>query len=208
MSIQDYDYDYEYEESSDKSYCYPNTNILKNKFDIRDIDVLHEAEREYSMVRYAELEKRGVTGRFDLNHLRAIHKYLFQDVYEWAGEIRTVDISKGNIFCLSQFILPQFDNLYKELKRDKLLMNISDKHKMSQKLAYYLAEINAIHPFREGNGRTQRMYCEQLCLGNGRFYLDFSEISSEEMLRASVESFEKRDYRLMEQIVFKCLKEE
>ena len=181
MSVQDCDYQYEYEESTDKSYCYPNTNILKNKFGIMDMSILYEAEREYSMVRYAELENMGVTGRFDLKHLQAIHRYLFQDVYEWAGETRTVDISKGNI---------------------------SSKLKMSQKIAYYLAEINAIHPFREGNGRTQRMYCEQLCMGNGRFYLDFSEISSEEMLQASIESFEKKDYKLMEQIIYKCLKED
>lgn len=208
MSVQDCDYQYEYEESTDKSYCYPNTNILKNKFGIMDMSILYEAEREYSMVRYAELENTGVTGRFDLKHLQTIHRYLFQDVYEWAGETRTVDISKGNIFCLCQFILPQFDILYKELKKDKLLANISSKLKMSQKIAYYLAEINAIHPFREGNGRTQRMYCEQLCMGNGRFYLDFSEISSEEMLQASIESFEKKDYKLMEQIIYKCLKED
>ena len=134
---------------------------------------LHEAERDYSAVRQAELVGQGVTGDFSFKHLCSIHKHLFSDVYSWAGKTRTVDISKGTVFCLVQFIESQFDDLYRKLKKENFLADITDKEEMSERLAYYLGEINMIHPFREGNGRTQRIYIEQLCLHNGRFEFCF-----------------------------------
>ena len=75
---------------------------------------------------------------------------------------------------------------------------------MAEKLAYYLGEINMIHPFREGNGRTQRIYIEQLCMNNGRFEIDFTEVSKEEMISASVRSA-KSDNDLLEELIYKCL---
>lgn len=101
--MKDMEYSYEYQDEEEK-YCYPKSNVLKNKLHIRDLDTLYNAERELSMARYFALEKQGVTGDFSLQHLCSIHKYLFQDIYDWAGELRTVDISKGTIFCLCQFI--------------------------------------------------------------------------------------------------------
>ena len=121
------------------------------------MDTLHEAERDFSAVRQSELSNMGVTGDFSLKHMCSIHKQLFQDVYSWAGKTRTVDISKGTIFCLVQFIESQFDDLYRKLKKENFLSDISDEQEMSKRLAYYLGELNMIHPFREGNGRTQRI---------------------------------------------------
>ena len=74
-----------------------------------------------------------------------------------------------------QFIEEQFDDLYRKLKKENFLADITDKREMSVRLAFYLGELNMIHPFREGNGRTQRMYIEQLCQNNGRFEIDFTE---------------------------------
>ncbi|RYE61583.1 MAG: cell division protein, partial [Oxalobacteraceae bacterium] len=86
---------------SDDPYVYPGTRLLRNKFDIRDAAVLDLAERRYSTIRSIQ---KIPTGDFDLKHLRAIHRHLFQDVYDWAGEIRTVEISKGS----SQFQFRQY----------------------------------------------------------------------------------------------------
>ena len=202
--MKDQEYNYFYDDSYDKKYCYPRTNVLKNKLNIRDIDMLHNAERDYSAIRQAELDKKGVTGDFSIKHLCSIHKHLFQDIYSWAGKIRTVDISKGTIFCLVLFKEVQFDNLYKKLKQDNYLTNISDKKEMAIRLAYYLGELNMIHPFREGNGRTQRVYIEQLCKNNGKFEIDFSEVTKDEMLNASIQSA-KLNNNLLEEIIFKCL---
>lgn len=93
---------------------------------------------------------QGVTGDFSFQHLCSINKQLFQDVYSWAGKVRTVDISKGTIFCLVQYIEEQFEDLYKKMKKEIFLSGITDKREMSLRLAFYLGEINIIHPFREG----------------------------------------------------------
>ena len=99
--MKDQEYDYFYDDEQDAKYCYPGTNVLKNKLDIRDLDTLHEAERDYSAVRQAELVGQGVTGDFSFKHLCSIHKHLFSDVYSWAGGTRTVDISKDEMIAAS-----------------------------------------------------------------------------------------------------------
>ncbi len=81
--MKDQEYDYFYDDEQDAEYCYPGTNILKNKLNIRDLDTLHDAERDFSSVRQAELSNMGVTGDFSFKHLCSIHKQLFQDVYSW-----------------------------------------------------------------------------------------------------------------------------
>lgn len=149
---------------------------------------------------------RGVTGDFSFKHLCAIHRQLFQDVYAWAGKKRTVDISKGTVFCLTQFIELQYDDLYEKLKNENCLKDIMDKKQLSSRLAYYLGELNMIHPFREGNGRTQRIFIEQLCMGNGRYDIDFTEVTKEEMINASVASAKYGNEQL-ENLLYKCLQE-
>lgn len=84
---------------SDKVYCYPNSDVLVNKLNIRNIDRLHEAERRITMFRLDDLLNNPIKENFDLKHLQSIHEYLFQDIYEWAGKIRIVDIAKSNMFC-------------------------------------------------------------------------------------------------------------
>ena len=115
--MKDQEYDFFYEDKGDTEYCYPGTNILKNKLNIQNLERLHEAERDYSSIRQVELYKQGISGDFSLKHLCSIHKQLFQDIYPWAGKIRTVDISKGTIFCLVQFIENQFTCIYHQLKK-------------------------------------------------------------------------------------------
>lgn len=202
--MKDQEYNYFYEDKGDTKYCYPGTNVLRNKLNIQDLDILHEAERDYSSIRQVELYKKGITGDFSLKHLCSIHRQLFQDIYSWAGELRTVDISKGTIFCLVPFIEEQFAFLYRKLRKENFLKDITDQKEMAEKLSYYLGEINMIHPFREGNGRTQRIYIEQLCMNNGRFEIDFTEVSKEKMISASVRSA-KSDNDLLEELIYKCL---
>ena len=85
--MKDQEYDYFYDDEQDAKYCYPGTNVLKNKLDIRDLDTLHEAERDYSAVRQAELVGQGVTGDFSFKHFCSIHKHLFSDVYSLSPSI-------------------------------------------------------------------------------------------------------------------------
>lgn len=186
----------------DPVYCYPGLDVLKNKLNIRDRNKLRIIERKLTMLRLLDLIQNPLTGKFDLEHLKAIHKYIFQDIYTWAGELRTVDIGKGNMFCHVAYIEYQASTLFNRLKQESYLRGLS-REAFAKRAAFYLAEINALHPFREGNGRAQREFIRTLALVNG-FTLRFVNISPNRMLYACVESF-MCNYDPLEDIILECL---
>lgn len=187
---------------ADTVYCYPDSDVLINKLGIREQERLHTFERKLTMLRLLEMIDKPIKGNFDFRHLKAIHRYIFQDVYDWAGKIRKVDIAKGNMFCNVMFIEAQAEEIFGNIRRDNYLTGL-DKDSFVKKLAYYFSEINALHPFREGNGRSQREFIRSLALKNG-YIVNFSKISEEEMLKASQESF-LCDYDAMEELFDKCV---
>ena len=187
----------------DELYCYPGSNVLKNKIGIRDLERLHEMERKLTMLRILELLDKPVRGAFDLKHLQAIHAYIFQDVYDWAGELRKVDIAKGNMFCNAMFLSGQAVEIFGKLKAEDYLHGL-DEDNFAVRLAYYFSEINALHPFREGNGRSQREFIRCLALHNG-YVINFVNADKDEMLEASRKSF-LCEYGSMESLFRKCLK--
>lgn len=184
-------------------YCYPNSRILRNKFGIQDAVELEAAERRLAKYRAEELLNKPVLGKFDFAHLQKIHHYLFQDIYDWAGKVRTVDIAKGDIFCLCFAINSEAHRIFTELKHDKYLQNLSTGD-FAKRLAYYFAEINALHPFREGNGRTQREFIRQLAYQNN-YLISYAKVTKDEMIAASVASL-RLDYAPMERLVLNCLR--
>lgn len=195
----DYSYEYEY----DSFYCYPNSFILKNKLNITDEKELKQAEREITSLRTAQALVERIDGKFDFEHLKEIHRFLFGDIYDWAGMVRNVNIAKGNQFCRFDFIEEQMEELLSKLKKENYLLDCKVKFDLAKRLAYYLGEINAIHPFREGNGRSQRMFIEYLSFHVG-YQFDFMKITSQEMLEASVNAF-NLNYTMMEQLINRAL---
>lgn len=192
------DKDYSYSFDSDSKYCYPDSIVFKNKLGIRDFDKFNMAERSITLLRILEIKELPVSGNFDLNHLRSIRRFIFQDIFEWAGELRTVNISKGTMFCNYEFIVSNADKLFKELRSENYLCGLS-MDGVSERLAYYPGGINAIHPFREGNGRTHRIFIQLLALKAG-YDLDFSIITDIEMIEASADAF-MCDYAKMINII-------
>ena len=180
--MRDYSYSYQW----DREYCYPESNVLINKLNIQDADALHTAEREITSLRLAAAKMQPIKGKFDMKHLQKIHGYVFGDVYQWAGKLRHVDIAKGNQFCLAMNLDTYGSNLFKKLEQEYYLINSNES--VPHRLAYYLSEINVLHPFREGNGRTQRLFIEYLASVAG-YRVDFSQVSAEEMIVASADSF-------------------
>jgi len=165
-------------------YVYPETNVLRNLRDIRDAGQLSRFEAIATTRRAIELEHEPIRGEFDGRHLQAIHRYLFQDVFEWAGRFRTVDISKsGDPFAFHPHIVSSVDKICGELKGERYLAG-ADSERFAIRGAYYFGEINAIHPFRDGNGRTQREFMREIGLRNG-LTTDWSQVSREEMIAAS-----------------------
>ena len=168
---------------ADTKYCYPNTNVLKNKLKIRDEDKLNEAERVITMRVEADLRAEPLKGNFDYAHLKNMHKMLFSEIYAWAGQPRTVDIGKGVQFAMVFFLEDNASKIFRDLKRDNYLIGLPYKQAI-EKLAYYLGEINVLHPFREGNGRTQRLFITYLAQATG-IELDFTKCDGNRMLEAS-----------------------
>lgn len=125
-------------------------------------------------------------GNFDFKHLKDIHKYLFQDIYSWAGNIRNCNIAKKDLFCLKEYIEIFGNDIFDKLKKENYFINY-DYSKKIDKLVELFADINALHPFREGNGRCQRIFVETLAKVNG-IYLDLTNVSKIDMIIASHES--------------------
>jgi cell filamentation protein len=121
------------------------------------------------------------------------------DVYAWAGTFRTVDISKGDsLFAIHRFIVPSLVATFDELKGERFLSGLAVE-RFCQRAAYYLSELNAVHPFREGNGRTQREFLRELALACD-YRLDWTKTTKAEMAEASRESLRKGS-RMLEPLI-------
>jgi cell filamentation protein len=145
-------------------YLYSGTSVLRNLRGLTDPEQLERFEARRTHQRIAELMDNPLSGKFDLAHLKAIHLYIFKDVYEWAGQFRTVNISKGGrLFGLANFLEPALQQVLTKLTAENRLANL-DADTFAGRAAYFLGELNAAHPFREGNGRTQREFIRELGL--------------------------------------------
>ncbi len=188
---------------ADDTYCYPGTDVLRNKAEITNAEDLDTYEGELSTLRSIEILENPIVGQFDLAHLQHIHLALFQDVYDWAGKIRAVDISRGNSrFANVRFIESAANDIFKKLARENWLKGL-DTNALSKRLAHYLSEINALHPFREGNGRVQRIFISQLSESAG-YQLDYSDLEQEQIYQAMELAF-TGDESILADLILECL---
>ena len=184
-------------------YCYPDTSVLKNHFGLRDAVHLKKIEADISVIRQNDLLEHPIAGRFTAAHLCTIHRYLFGDVYSFAGRFRREDIMKGRTrFLAHQQISEKLKMLLEELHSENLLKN-TPTEKFLQCVAYYFAELNYIHPFQEGNGRATREFTRQLFLLNG-YEVDWGAVSVKRFLHAMEESV--YDTGELERVLQECLR--
>ncbi len=165
-------------------YSDPVTGVLHNKLGLGAAAELEAAEREITHAALILLDESPVPSSYDLPHLRAIHKRIFGDIYEWAGQIRTVAIAKSAMFCLPQYIDSSAAIIFRELHDEDCLRDLH-RDTFVGRLAYYLGEVNALHPFREGNGRAQRAFFAQLARDAG-FTLAWQHLDAARNVEASV----------------------
>ena len=172
---------------SQDSYCYKNSDVLVNKLNIENHESLAEAELAFTAIRFSEYSSTITSiNKFNLNHLQTLHFQLFQDVYDWAGDIRLVDIAKGATrFCTCGRIEAEAQ---KQFSRISSLLNINNQEQLIIELSDIFCELNIIHPFREGNGRTQRLFFEELCFFLG-LNITWPDISKEEWVKANVDGY-------------------
>lgn len=164
-------------------YTDPVAGVLRNKLGLDTAAALEAAEREITHAAMILLRESPVRATYDLPHLCAIHRRIFGDIYDWAGQVRTVAIAKGSMFCLPQFIEQAMAQISAQLRQDGFLRALG-RDAFADRLAYYLGEVNAVHPFREGNGRAQRAFFEQLATGAG-YALDWQELDAERNMAVS-----------------------
>ncbi|MFD9669937.1 Fic/DOC family protein [Rhodococcus sp. NPDC059968] len=153
-----------------RGYFIPDSKVLRNRVGATTDDELINAENDLVEVRVAELraDPSVVSRTYDLVHLQALHRYLFQDVYEWAGDLRTVGIEKeGESFIPPREIARPIEYVAEQLNELRHIGSVT-KQALSGKLAYVYDFVNFAHPFREGNGRTQREFFDQLLAESGR----------------------------------------
>jgi cell filamentation protein len=164
-------------------YSDPVTGVLYNKLGLGTAAGLEAAEREITHAALILVDESPVSPSYDLPHLQEIHKRIFGDIYEWAGQIRTVAIAKGAVFCLPQYVESSAAVIFRELHDEDCLRGL--RHDMFVgRLAYYLGEVNALHPFREGNGRAQRAFFRQLARDAG-FTLAWQHLDPARNVKAS-----------------------
>ena len=174
-------------ESKNSVYCYKGTNVLVNKMNIKDPIALKNYETSVIGLKLMALSKQGITGKFDVSHFVSIHKFLFEDIYPFAGLFRTENIAKDCFqFAEWEYIENELTRLLSELKSENFLANLT-KEKFAERLAYYWAELNVLHPFREGNGRTQRIFISQLIRHAG-YEIEFSKISADDLMSATIKA--------------------
>lgn len=186
--------------TKDDPYCYPGTDLLRNKLHIQNATLLSAAEVEFSHIARLEIDDQPLP--FTLDSLKAIHRQLFDDIYEWAGETRTIDISKGTTrFCNWQRIEPEAERLFSGIDYGRSLTSISPPACITT-LAEFYCELNMVHPFREGNGRAQRVLLEHIVASlGGRVILPDD---AERWLQANIAGVHG-DYTLMAEILTECI---
>lgn len=177
-------------------YCYTNSAVLKNIPDIREQAALDRFEAASTTQRSDEPLPEG---RLSANHYQSIHNHLFQDVYVWAGKFRTVRMSKdANMFCYPEHIRREMKNLFDDLRRKAFLRGLPT-NEFVEHGAHFLTMLNAIHPFREGNGRTQMTFFTLLA-HRADIGLDLEKLDPEIFLTAMIDSFGGNEAPLATQI--------
>lgn len=170
----------------DSRYCYPHSDVLINKLGITDAAELEAAEIALTVARIEQFEPDFDDISFAA--LRAVHFHLFQDLYSWAGRLRTVDISKGRTrFASVARIAAEGEKLFVQLRQEQYLIGLP-RHRFIARLAHYYGELNVIHPFRDGNGRAQRLLFEIISINAG-YAIRWEPIDPEAWVHANIEAY-------------------
>lgn len=193
---------------------YQGTNIPKNKFNIRDIPRLNEFEKALLLKSYSDFH-RDLNNNpvFNETYFKTLHKATLQTLYDFAGEYRDQDVSKGDtLFCKAKYIHSQIKLLFEKLETENHLNNFQyqPKESFAERIAYYMGELIAIHPFWEFNGRIIRMFFDMIAVYNGYEYINYSLPISKEItnpfIQASIECVQAGDSSRLNEIIFIGLK--
>jgi cell filamentation protein len=178
-------------------YVYSGTGVLINKESIRDQGELETFER---VMTAARLEALPTMSPLTEDSYRQLHRHILQDVYEWAGEYRTVNIAKGgHMFCLVPYIADQVRQRFATIQAEGGLA-LSSREDFVSRAAEHISELNAIHPFRDGNGRTLRAFLEGLADHAG-YCAAVERIDPDAWIDASIRGFRDGEYEPTRRVI-------
>ena len=166
--------------------CYEGTTCLVNKLGIRDEKKLSEIEAGITFAKAVMLEETPIDDDFGFEHFKKIHEFLLCDLYEWAGQVRTVDISKKRTKFLYASSIESIGTKCFAKVKDGYFENLSFDE-FVKRIAEFYNDVNYIHPFREGNGRTQRIYFAQLIRHYG-YDINFADVDTDELMIATIQA--------------------
>ncbi len=188
------------------SIYYDGTSIPRNKLDIHTEDDIHEFENTLMEQSYEAFTlKLNSNTLLNEAYFINLHKKTFESLYDFAGDYRDVNMSKGDSqFCLAQYLHSESKRIFDELKADNYLADVKDdKQRFASRLAYYQCELIALHPFYELNGRVTRLYFDMLALFNGYRPIDYSAaVDNGAYIEASITCVQYADSSLLEKIVY------
>jgi cell filamentation protein len=166
-------------------YVDPVAGVLRNRLAIADPDHLARAEAEFAYHAEVRLYAEGVGfSRYDLPALHAVHRQLFAEIYDWAGELRTVDLGKGaTTFAHARHLRSAAEQVFRQLAHQDQFRNLAPP-RFARGAGRLLADLNALHPFREGNGRAQRVFL-QLMARDAGYQLRWADVDPAENLAVS-----------------------
>ena len=199
-----------YSGTEDEMSYYPETRCLVNYFGIKDKPRLRRVDKRISSYRTAELLRSPLKMPFNFDHLVAIHSQLFGDIYPSAGMIRTSSSKKHREYCQPEYIIPSAEKLFDNLRQSRYLMDIRDVDDFVNELAYYMGEVEALHPFLDGNGRSTRLFFDTIAHKAG-YVIGWGSSDPDHFLEANVAALEG-DYQalidVLEEIVIPVAEEE
>lgn len=184
-----------YTGTEDEMSYYPDTRCLVNYYGIKDKPLLRKIDKRISSYRTAELLVSPLKLPFNFDHLVAIHSHLFGDIYPSAGMIRTSSSKKHREYCQPEYIIPSSQRLFDNLRQNKYLMGIKDVDDFINELAYYMGEVEALHPFLDGNGRTTRLFFDTIARNAG-YVIGWGSSDPDHFLEANVAALDG-DYQAL-----------
>jgi cell filamentation protein len=178
-------------------YCYKGTNVLKNRLGLRDQSRLDAFEADATAQRFSEALP---AGNLDIKHYCAVHRHIFGDIYRWAGCFRTIRISRNSsMFCYPENIASEMARIFRNPLEQAFAKGLP-LGEFGEKAAHCLAELNAVHPFRDGNGRTQLAFLALIARHAGH-PLNFEKLEVADFLEAIIASFNGHEDMLAQQII-------
>lgn len=193
----------------------PGSDIPKNKLGIEAPELLHEVEENLLQQAYQLfITDLSPSVRFDEDYFTSLHRKTFESLYLWAGEYRSVDMSKGgSLFCRASYLAQESRRIFHQLEQEQFLKQATNwpREKFAERLAHYQCELIALHPFYELNGRIVRLFFDLIAIHNGYDPIDYSQALAEEppelntYIAASIQCVQQAGSGKLRQIILQGL---